>query len=143
MKIKPHVLAISTLKKNFIYLCIFGCDKSSLLHRLFSSCREWGLLFSAVTRLHIAVTSPVASMTSRAMGFSSCSSQALVHGLNSCGKGASSLCGIWNLPSPGIERVSPALAGSFLPLDHQRSHISTYAFKNIYVRILKIKGDNC
>ena len=34
-------------------LCIYisGCAGSSLLHRLFSSCGEWGLLFGAVHRL--------------------------------------------------------------------------------------------
>ena len=31
---------------NFIYLSIFGCAELSLRLRLFSSCREWGLLFS-------------------------------------------------------------------------------------------------
>ena len=29
--------------------------------------------------------------------------------------------GAWNLCRPGIERVSPALAGGFSPLDHQGS----------------------
>ena len=35
-------------------------------------------------------------------------------GLNSCGKWASLLLGMWNLPVPGIELMSPALAGRVL-----------------------------
>ena len=31
---------------NFIYLFVYGCDGSSLLHRLFSSCGKQGLLSS-------------------------------------------------------------------------------------------------
>ena len=44
----------------FIYLFIFGCAGSSLLHGLFSSCREWGPLFVAMRGLLIVVASPVA-----------------------------------------------------------------------------------
>ena len=43
----------------FIYLFVFGCVGSSLLHA-FSSCGEWGLLFVAVHGLLIAVASLVA-----------------------------------------------------------------------------------
>ena len=48
------------------------------------------------------------------MGFSNCSSQALEHGLSSCGAPAKLLYGLWNLPRPGIKSESPALAGGFL-----------------------------
>ena len=43
-----------------IYLFIFGCVGSSLLHRAFSSCGEQGLLLVVVCRLLIAVASLVA-----------------------------------------------------------------------------------
>ena len=33
--------------------------------------------------------------------------------LNICGTWASLLCGVWNLPRPGIDPMSPALAGMF------------------------------
>ena len=46
-------------------------------------------------------------------GFGSCSSQALEHKLNTCGSWADLLLGMWDLPRPGIEPVSPALAGRF------------------------------
>ena len=60
------------------------------------------------------------------MGFSSCGSQAperrlsscgswgLERRLSSCGARASLLRGMWDLPGPGLEPVSPALAGGFL-----------------------------
>ena len=41
------------LFKKIIYC--FDCAESLLLHRLFSSCREWGVLFSCGARLLIAV----------------------------------------------------------------------------------------
>ena len=45
--------------------------------------------------------------------FSSCGSRALEHRLNSCGTQAQLFCGMWDLPRPGIETLSPALAGRF------------------------------
>ena len=63
------------------------------------------------------------------MGFSSCdmwASVVVARGLNSCGlralerrlssRGARArlLHGMWDLPGPGLEPVSPALAGGFL-----------------------------
>ena len=44
---------------------------------------------------------------------SSCGSQALEHRLSSCGARALLLRGMWDLPGPGLEPVSPALAGQF------------------------------
>ena len=40
--------------------------------------------------------------------------QAPEHRLNSCGARASLLPGMWDLPGPGIEPMSPAEAGRFL-----------------------------
>ena len=45
---------------------------------------------------------------------SSCGSRALERRLSSCGALAQLLCGMWDLPGPGLEHVSPALAGGFL-----------------------------
>ena len=47
-------------------------------------------------------------------GFSSSGSQALERRLSSCGAQAQLLHGMWDLPGPGLEPVSPALAGGFL-----------------------------
>ena len=49
-----------------------------------------------------------------APGPGSCSSEALAHGLSSCGAQTQLLPGMWNLPRPGIKHTSPALAGRFL-----------------------------
>ena len=51
-----------------------------------------------------------------ARGLSSCGSGALEHRLSSCGARAQLLCGMWDLPGPGLEPVSPALAGRFLTI---------------------------
>ena len=53
---------------------------------------------------------------------SSCSARALGHaGFSSCGTWAQLLCGMWDLPGPGIKPVSPALAGGFSTMRHQGS----------------------
>ena len=49
-----------------------------------------------------------------AHGLSSCGSWALEHRLRSCGARAYLLCGMWDPPRPGLEPVSPVLAGRFL-----------------------------
>ena len=90
----------------FIYLVSllvsFGCVGSSLLHvgatlrccawssycSDFSCCRAWSLGTQA--------------------------SVVVAHGLSSCGAWALLFCGMWDLPGPGIEPMSPALAGRFL-----------------------------
>ena len=51
---------------------------------------------------------------SRCAGFSSCSLQAPERRLSSCGIRAQLLCGMWDLPRPGLEPMSPSLAGGFL-----------------------------
>ena len=88
----------------------------------FSSCGEQGLLFVVVRGLLIAVASLVAEhgllgaqiSVVVALRLSSCGSRALEHRLSSCGAWASLLHGMWDLPGPGLEPVSPALAGGFL-----------------------------
>ena len=54
------------------------------------------------------------STGSRCAGFSSCGSWALELRLCSCGTRAWLLCGMWDLPGPGLQPMSPALAGRFL-----------------------------
>ena len=56
---------------------------------------------------------PLRSVGSRCVGFSSCGSRALECRLSSCGAWAQPLCGMWDLPRPGLEPKSPALAGGF------------------------------
>ena len=80
----------------------------------FSSCSEWGLLFVAVRGLLMRWLLLLQSTGSRCMGFSSCGSQALERRLSSCGTRVLLLRSMWDLPRPGLEPVSPALAGGFL-----------------------------
>ena len=55
----------------------------------------------------------------RHVGFSSCGTRALDRRLSSCGAGAQFLHGMWDLPGPGIEPASPALAGDSYLLSHR------------------------
>ena len=98
-----------------IYLFLFGCVGSSLLHAGFL----WLHRAGATLLLRCAVFSLLwllllQSTGSRHAGFSSCGSWALEHRLNRCGARAYLLSIMWDLPGPGLEPVSPALAGGFL-----------------------------
>ena len=64
--------------------------------RAFSSCGEQGPLFIAVRGPLTVVASPVAEHRLQTRKLSSCGSR------------------MWDLPRPGLEPVSPALAGRFL-----------------------------
>ena len=69
--------------------------------RTFSSCGKWGPLFIAVRgRLTIA-----ASLVAE--------HRLQTRRLSGCGSRAHLLHGMWDLPRPGLEPVSPALAGRF------------------------------
>ena len=48
-----------------------------------------------------------------ACGLSSCSSRALEHRLNSCGRWTDLFLDMWDLSESGIEPMSPALEGRF------------------------------
>ena len=69
--------------------------------RAFSSCGEWGPLF-------IAVRWPLTVLASLAAEH-----RLQMRRLSSCGPRAQLLRGMWDLPRPGLEPVSPALAGRF------------------------------
>ena len=91
-------------------LCIFGSVRPLLLCGLFSSCGERG--FSLQWLLLLAVTS------SRARGLYVQHVDSLVDpGPWSTGSiivaWAWLLCGMWDLAGPGIECMSPTLAGGF------------------------------
>ena len=84
---------------NYLFLAALGlhCCMWAL-----SSCCERGLLFLAVCGPLTVVASPVAEHGLQGRG------------LSSCGARAQPLRGMWDPPGPGIEPVSPALAGGFL-----------------------------
>ena len=67
-----------------MYLFIFGCAGSSLLHGLFSSCSEQGLIVIAVDKLLIVVASLAVALALGCVGFSSCGVQAPECRLSGC-----------------------------------------------------------
>ena len=69
--------------------------------RAFSSCGEWGPLFIAVRRPLTVAASLVVEHRLQ------------TRRLSNCGSRAQLLRGMWDLPRPGHEPVSPALAGRF------------------------------
>ena len=69
--------------------------------RAFSSCGKWGPLFIAV---HGPLTIAASLVAEHRLQ---------TRRLSSCGSRAQSLRGMWDLPRPGLEPLSPALAGRF------------------------------
>ena len=67
--------------------------------RAFSSCGKWGPLFIAVRGPLTVAASPVAEHRLQ------------TRRLRNCGSRVQLLCGMWDPPRPGLEPVSPALAG--------------------------------
>ena len=79
----------------------------------FSSFGEGGYSLAVVHCVLIAVASHRRAQALGHMGFCSCGCWALEHRLDSCGTRAYSLHSVQDPPGPGIEPVSPALAGRF------------------------------
>ena len=69
--------------------------------RAFSSCGKRGPLFITVRGPLTIAASPVGEHKLQTLRLSNCGSRAQL------------LCGMWDLPRPGFEPVSPALAGRF------------------------------
>ena len=82
----------------YLFLAVLGLRFCA---RAFSSCGERGPLFIAVRRPPTIVASLVAEHRLQ------------TRRLSSCGSWAQLLCGMWDPPRPGLESVSPALAGGF------------------------------
>ena len=108
----------------FIYLFnfIIGCVGSSPLCTGFLQLRRAGATLrcgarashcSGLSRRGARAPGAWASVVV-ARGLSSCGSRALECRLSSCGARAQLLRGMWDLPRPGLEPMSPALAGGLL-----------------------------
>ena len=69
--------------------------------RAFPSCGKWGTLLIAVRRPLTIAASPVVEHRLQ------------TRRLSNCGSRAQPLHGMWDPPRPGLEPVSPALAGRF------------------------------
>ena len=74
------------------------------------------------------------SLGSRHVGFSSCGPWALECRLSNCGAQALLLRCMWDLPGPGIEPLSLALAGGFLTTAPQGSPVD-FSFKLFFIVI--------
>ena len=84
----------------FIYLYFFlAVLVLRFCARAFSSCGKQGPLFIAMRGPFTVAASLVAEHRLQ------------TRRLSSCGSRAQLLCGMWDLPRPGLEPVSPALAG--------------------------------
>ena len=91
----------------YLFIFIFGCVGSSVRARAFSSCGKRGPLFIAARGpLFIAVRGPLTIAAPPAAGH-----RLQTRRLSSCGSRAQPLRGMWDPPRPGLEPVSPALAG--------------------------------
>ena len=87
---------------NFIYLFLFLAVLGlRFCARAFSSCGKWGPLFIMVHEPLTVAASLVAEHRLQTRRLSSCGSQAQL------------LRGMWDPPRPGLEPMSPALAGRF------------------------------
>ena len=52
--------------------------------------------------------------------------------LSNCGSRAQLLCGMWDLPRPGLEPVSPALAGRFSTTAPPGKPLECFLLKHLY-----------
>ena len=83
----------------YLFLAVLGLRFCA---SAFSICDKWGPLFIAVHKLLTIAASLVAEHRLQ------------MRRLSSCGSRAQLLRGMWDPPRPGLEPVSPALAGRFL-----------------------------
>ena len=111
----------------FIYFCLALLGLPCCTDFFFSSCCDQGLLSSCGTwASHCSSFSRAHELegiqvsVAAICGLNSCGSQALEHGLSSCGTRAWLPHNMWDLPWPGIEPICllhwPA---DFSPLSHQ------------------------
>ena len=105
-----------------INLFIFVCVESSLLRTGFLQlrragatlhCGAWASHCGGFSCCRAQALGARASVVA-ACGLSSCGTRALERRLSSCGPWPQLFRGMWDLPGPGLEPVSPALAGRFL-----------------------------
>ena len=97
----------------YLFLAVLGLRFCA---RAFSSCGKRGPLFIAVRRPLTIAASLVAEHRLQ------------TRRLSNCGSRAQLLRGMWDLPRPGLEPVSPALAGRF-PTTAPPGKPSTYYFE--------------
>ena len=122
------------------YLFIFGCVGSLLLCAGFVQlqragatlrCGAWASHCSGFSCCGARALGVRASVVV-ACGLNSCGSRVLERRLSSCGARAQLLRGMWDPPGPGLEPVSPALAGRFLTTAPPGKPLNVQDFKNAF-----------
>ena len=118
LKQEIHVSLLNFFLNKFIYLFIWLHWVFVAAHVLFSSCGEcrcqaWASHCGGFSCCRAQALGTRASVVV-ARGLSSCGSWALERRLSSCGVQAQLLHGMWDLPGPELDPMSPALAGGFL-----------------------------
>ena len=129
----------------FKFIFIFGCVGFSLLCAGFLQLRRAGATlrcgarasrcggFSCCGAWALGAWASVVV----AHGLSSCGSWALECRLSSCGTRAQLLRGMWDLPGPGIEPVSPALAGGYLTTALPGKSQDSRSYTSVKITLLK------
>ena len=106
----------------YLFLAVLGL---CFCARAFSSCGERGPLFIAVSGPLTIAASLVAEHRLQ------------TRRLSSCGSWAQLLCGMWDLPRPGLEPVSLHWQADSQPLHHQGSPTClflNYGFLRVYAQ---------
>ena len=102
LTVPENIVFLPFFKKIYLFIYLFLAVLGlRFCARAFSSCGKRGPLFIAVRGPLTIAASLVAEHRLH------------THRLSSCGSRAQLLRGMWDLPRPGLEPVSPALAGRF------------------------------
>ena len=97
-----HFFFFIVLQSVLLFICLFMAVLGlRFCARAFSSCGKRGPLFIAMRGPYTIAASLVAE------------NRLQTRRLGNCGSRAQLLCGMWDLPRPGLKPVSPALAGRF------------------------------
>ena len=107
-------VSILFLKNQLINLLFLAALGLRCCAQAFSSCSEQGYSLLRCMGFSLPWLLLLRSMGSRHAAFSSGGWRALERRLSSCGARAQLLRGMWDFPRPGLEPISPALAGRFL-----------------------------
>ena len=111
----------------YLFMAVLGLRFCA---RAFSSCGKWGPLFIAVRGPLTIAGSPVAEHRLQSRRLSNCGSRAQL------------LCGMWDLPRPGPEPMSPASAGR-LPTTAPPGKPSISLLKHILRQIVRQSHSFC
>ena len=129
---------VEKLKDSYLFFFFFCCVGSSLLCMGFLQLQRVGATLGCGARAsHCGDFSCCQAWALGAWasvvvarGLRSCGSRALGHRLSGWGTPAQLLRGMWDLPGPGLEPISPALAGGFLTAEPPGKPKDSYLLMN-------------